>query len=438
MEALVTGLVILLFIFFFLGVGTWVFAGLFMVSIAGLMVIAGFPEARIGAIVSKILYRSANSWELAAIPMFVWMGEIVFRTDISERLFRGLAPLVDRIPGGLLHTNVAGCTLFAAVSGSSAATTATVGKITTTELNSRGYDRSLALGSLAGAGSLGLLIPPSIVMIIYGLLAEVSIAQLFAAGILPGLLVSGLYTGYIALRCIADPGLAPPTGERFGWLGRLKAAGDLLPVLVLIVLVLGSIYSGIATPSEAAAVGCAATIVLTLLMRQLTWRIFVDSLMGAVRVSCMVCSILVAAAFLSTAMGYLHVPQNIAAAITRLELGPYGLIVVLAAFYILLGLFLDGISITVMSLPITLPLIVQAGFDPVWFGVFLVVMVELGQVTPPVGFNLFVLQGLTGRPIGEVARAAVPFFMLMCLAAAILTAFPDIALWLPTVLFRSG
>jgi len=433
MDPFVTGLLVLAFIFFFLGAGIWVFAGLFMVSITGLLVILGFPEQRIGVIVAKILFRSASSWELAAIPMFIWLGEIVFRTDISDRLFRGLAPLVRGIPGGLLHTNIAGCTLFAAVSGSSAATTATVGKITTTELARRGYDTSLSIGSLAGAGSLGLLIPPSIVMIIYGLLAEVSIARLFAAGVFPGLLIAGLYTGYIVVRCLANPSLAPTeTHER---LNLVRSLLDLAPVLILIVLVLGSIYSGVATPSEAAAVGVAATLVIAALMRQLSWAVFRDSLLGAIRTSCMVCSILVAAAFLSTAMGYLHVPQNIAEAIGALGLGPYGLIAVLALFYIVLGLFLDGISITVMSLPITLPLIQMAGFDLVWFGVFLVVMVELGQVTPPVGFNLFVLQGLTGHPIGRVARAAMPFFLLMLGAAAILTILPGIALWFPTWLF---
>ncbi len=442
MEALVAGLVILVLIFLFLGLGTWVFAGLLLVSVTGLSLILDFPPHRIGVIISKILIRSASAWELAAIPMFVWMGEIIFRTDISERLFRGVAPLVARIPGGLLHSNVAGCTLFAAVSGSSAATTATVGKITSRELAARNYDTGLAIGSLAGAGSLGLLIPPSIVMIIYGVLAEVSIAKLFAAGVLPGLAIAALYSAYIALRCGLNPALAPRGPEEARpdvWPGAwLAALRNLAPILALIVIVLGAIYSGLATPSEAAAVGVAATLVLTLGLRQLTWAIFQASLMGAVRVSCMVCSILVAAAFLSTAMGYLHIPQDLARAIGALALPPFGLIFILALFYILLGLFLDGISITVMSLPITLPLILQAGFDPLWFGVFLVIMVELGQVTPPIGFNLFVLQGLTGHPIGRVAWAALPFFGLLCLGVILVTLFPELALWLPRALFDKG
>jgi C4-dicarboxylate transporter, DctM subunit len=436
MEALISGLVILLLIFFFLGLGTWVFAGLLLVSISGLVLLLDMSAHRIGVIAVKILWRYASTWELAAIPMFIWMGEIIFRTDISDRLFRGLAPLVDMIPGRLLHTNVLGCTMFAAVSGSSAATTATVGKITTTELAKRNYDTNLAIGSLAGAGSLGLLIPPSIVMIIYGILAEVSVARLFAAGVFPGLLVAGLYSAYIIVRCSIRPELSPASSETMTLMQRLKGAVNLLPVIILMFLVLGSIYSGLATPSEAAAVGATAAIVLTLIMRQMTWTIFVESLMGAVKVSCMVCIILIAAAFLSTAMGYLHVPANIAKAIAVLDLSPIGLILILSLFYIVLGLFLDGISIVVMSLPITLPLILQAGFDPVWFGIYLVIMVELGQVTPPIGFNLFVLQGLTGHPIGKVAVAALPFFLLMCLAVAIVTVFPEISLWLPDMLFN--
>lgn len=435
MEALIAGLVILALILFFLGLGVWVFAGLFLVSVTGLALLLDMPMQRIGSIGTSIIFRYASAWELAAIPMFIWMGEIIFRTDISNRLFRGLAPLVDFVPGRLLHTNILGCTLFAAVSGSSAATTATVGKITTAELGRRNYDLNLSIGSLAGAGSLGLLIPPSIVMIIYGILAEVSISRLFAAGIVPGLLVAGVYSGYIMLRALASRDVAPADEARLTLGQRLLGALNLLPVLFLMVLVLGSIYTGLATPSEAAAVGVAAAVVVAVVLRQLSWQIFRDSLMGAIRTSCMVCIILISAAFLSTAMGYLHVPANIAQAIGEMNLSPLALIVALSLFYILLGLFLDGISIIVMSLPITLPLATMAGFDPVWFGVYLVLMVELGQVTPPVGFNLFVIQGLTGHPIGKVAWAALPFFLLMCLSVAIITIFPGIALWLPGVFF---
>ncbi|MEQ8443027.1 MAG: TRAP transporter large permease subunit [Alphaproteobacteria bacterium] len=433
MEALLAGLTVLILILLFLGSGVWVFVGLLLVSTTGLILVNDFSGARIGSILGKILFRSASSWELAAIPLFIWMGEMILRTNISDRLFRGLTPFVAKVPGGLIHTNVAGSTLFAAVSGSSAATTATVGKITSVELKTRGYDQGLSIGSLAGAGSLGLLIPPSIVMIIYGVLAEVSIARLFAAGVLPGVLVAFLYSAYIAVRCSINPKLAPK--QDVSDISIASACLDLAPILGLITVVLGAIYSGLATPSEAAAVGVIGTLVVAGGMGQLSLSMLKESLLGAVKSSAMVCSILVAAAFLSTAMGYMHVPQDVASAIAAMDIGPFGLIVILAVFYVVLGLFLDGISIVVMSLPITLPPIIAMGFDPIWFGVFLVLMVELGQMTPPVGFNLFVLQGLTGIPVNRVAVAAAPFFILMIVGVAIITVFPEIALWLPDLLF---
>ena len=436
MESLTTAFFILVLLIFYLGLGVWVFAGLLLVSFSGLIFLLDMPIHRIGTIMAPLIIRSATSWELSAIPMFVWMGEIMFRTDISNRLFRGLSPIVHYLPGRLLHTNVIGSALFAAVSGSSAATTATVGKITTTELLKRNYSKSLAFGSLAGAGSLGLLIPPSIVLIVYGVLAEVSISRLFAAGVYPGILIATLYSGYIMIRCLINPSLAPTLEEKPTFKDIAFGLINLIPITILIIIVLGSIYSGIATPSEAAAVGVLATLVLTVLTRQLSMEVFLDSLMGAVRTSCMIASILLAAAFLSTSMAFLHVPQEVAAGIAKLNLSPYEMIATLAVFYILLGLFLEGISITVMSLPITLPLVLGAGFDPIWFGIFLVIMVELAQITPPVGFNLFIIQGLTGTPIMRVAIASAPFFILMCCAAAIITIFPQIALWLPDTLFN--
>nr|WP_067287306.1 TRAP transporter large permease subunit [Marinobacterium profundum] len=412
-----------------LGLGTWVFAGLVIVALGSLVWLGDFSFDRAGLILSRILFRAGSSWELSAIPLFIFMGELIFRSNISERLFRGLEPWTNRIPGGILHTNVVGCALFAAVSGSSAATTATIGKITTTELARRGYDRNLSIGSLAGAGSLGLLIPPSIVMIVYGVQAEVSISQLFMAGVLPGILIALLYSGYIVAVTLRQPHKAPRSQDVATTF--LQSLGLLAPVLLLIALVMGSIYSGVATPSEAAAVGVAVTIILLGVERQLSWDMFREALTGTVLSATMVCSILVAAALLSTAMGYLHLPRELATYIASLELSPAMLLLALALFYIVLGLFLDGISITVMSLPITLPIVIQGGFDPLWFGIFLVIMVELGQITPPVGFNLFVLQGLTGERIGRIAYAAIPFFALMCTAALMVSIFPEIVLWLP-------
>ena len=420
----------------YLALGVWVFAAVGLVGLTALHLLLDFDIDRIGAIMRGTMWRSASTWELSAVPIFVMMGELLFRSDMSERLFRGLAPWVARIPGGLLHTNVAGCTIFAAVSGSTTATTATVGKITTTALAERKYDQSLAIGSLAGAGSLGLMIPPSISFIIYGVLSETSIARLFAAGVFPGLLIAALYSGYIGLRATANPELAPRGSESFTMADRLKGLLDLLPVTILIIVVLGSLYSGIATPSEAAAVGFLGAFLLVLLTGQLTWRLFTQAVAGTIKITTMGISILVAANFMSSAMAYLHVPQEIAKFMVSLGLSEYALILLVAIFYVILGLFLDGLSIMVMTLPITLPLVVAAGFDPVWFGVFLVIMIELGLVTPPIGFNLFVLQVMTGRSLGFIARAAFPFFLLLCLAAVIITALPRIVLWLPDALFN--
>jgi len=435
MDPFALAIATIIFLAFFLGAGVWIFVALLMVGISGLYFLLDFPLPRIGSIMRGTMWRTASTWELAAVPLFVFMGELMFRTDISERLFKGIAPWANLVPGRLMHCNVAGCTIFAAVSGSSTATTATVGKITLEELTRRDYDMNLAIGSLAGAGSLGLMIPPSITMIIYGVLAEESITDLFAAGILPGLLISALYAAFIAVRAYLNPAIAPDDGTRFRMRDILPSLMNLFPVLLLVLVVLGGIYTGLATPSEAAALGFGASILLVAALGQFTWKIFLDSLAGAARITCMVITILVAAAFMSSSMAYLHVPQEIAALLAELNLGPFGLILLIGIFYVILGMFLDGLSIMVMTLPITLPLISAAGWDAVWFGVFLVVMIELGLITPPIGFNLFVLQGITGKPIGVIARGAFPFFLLMMLSAIIITAFPSIVLWLPDVLF---
>lgn len=434
MESVYIAAAMLAFVFIALGVGVWVFAGLLAVAFGGMIFLGDFSVARTVIIAKAVIWKSATTWELAAIPLFLWMGEIIFRSDISDRLFRGLAPLVEWLPGRLLHTNVMGCTLFAAVSGSTSATTATVGKITLDALKQRGYDQSLSLGSLAGAGSLGLLIPPSIILIIYGVLAEVSIAKLFAAGVMPGLLVAGLFSTYIIIRCIINPKLSPPSNSEKGLKVWIGAFIDLVPIGSLIFVVLGGIYSGIVTPSEAAAVGVLAAMILTGFTGRLNLPLLFDSLMAAVRTSCMVCSILIAAALLSTAIGYLHVPTGLTLLIGQMDLSIYSLLLLLALMYIMLGLFLDGISILVMTVPIVLPIILQAGVDPIWFGIFLVLMIEMGQVTPPVGFNLFVIQGITDKHLKEVVYAAFPFFILMVLAVVLLVIYPVIVTYLPDLI----
>ena len=423
--------VFLVLLVFFLGSGIWIFAGLTMVGVSALYIILDFNPMRIGTIASKIITSSAISWELASIPIFIWMGDIIFRTDISERLFRGLAPIVSRVPGGLLHTNVIGCTLFAAISGSSNATTATVGKITIPELIKRGYDMNLASGSLAGAGTFGLLIPPSIAMIIYGVISETSIIKLFAAGLVPGVMMALLYSGYIAAVALIRPEVAPENEERANFRMMCLGLVELFPILLLMIIVLGSIYSGLATPSEAAAVGVACAIAITLATRQFSIVMITESLMSTIRLSAMICILIACASFLSSVIAFVQLPTKITVFIEMLNLSPLSLLGILALLYIVLGMFIDGTSMTVMTVPIAVPLIVAAGYDPVWFGVFLIIMIELSALTPPVGLNLYILQGLTSEDLGRTIRSVIPFFILLCVGTVLLVAFPEIALWLP-------
>lgn len=411
-------------------------AGGFWIALS-LMVTAGvsleaFTSLPVDKIMAQALWNSLNSWSLAALPMFIFLGEMILRTRMSRLLFEGLTPWVQHIPGRLLHTNVLGSALFAAVSGSSPATAATIGKITLAELRTRGYDRSLSYGSLAGAGTLGLLIPPSIVLIVYGVLAEVSIGQLFVAGVLPGVLLGAMFSLYIIVRVLANPALGPDDPQRFSWGERLQALLKLFPVAFVILFILGSIYLGFATPSEAAAIGVVLSVILAGVLGDLSWNTFLQALRGTLNTSAMICFIIAGASFLSVVLGYLRLPSGIAQAIGEMGLSPYMLIVILTLFYLVLGFFLDGISIIVMTLPISLPLIVQAGFSPLWFGIFLTVVIEAGQITPPVGFNLFVIQGLTREPIERVALAALPFFAILVLGVVLITAFPIIVTFLPS------
>ena len=426
---LLTALAVLLpLLFLLLGLSVWVAVALFLLAVTALQLFAPLPALNI---LATIGFNSTNSWALVALPLFIFMGELLLRTKISERMFAGLAPWLENLPGGLVHTNVVASTLFAAVSGSSAATAATIGKITIPELRKRGYNDALVLGSLGGAGTLGFLIPPSLVMIIYGVLAQVSIGQLFIAGVIPGLLLASGFMLYIVGISLVRPALTPERSGRYTWAQRWRGLLGLLPVTLLILAVLGSIYAGLATPTESAAIGVVGALLLALLYRTLTLSGFLEAVLGSVRTTCMIGLIVAGAAVLSTAMGVLGIPKALAQTIVGMGLSPYALVAVLVGFYILLGFFLDGISMIVVTLPITLPLVVAAGFSPLWFGIFLVLMVEAAQITPPVGFNLFVIQGVSGKSIGFVARAAFPFFLVLLGLAALLTAFPQLALFLP-------
>ncbi|HMW64845.1 MAG TPA: TRAP transporter large permease subunit [Accumulibacter sp.] len=415
-------------LFLILGSGVWIGLALTGVAWVGMELFTSRP---VGDAMSITIWSSASSWTLTALPLFVWMGEILFRTKLSEDMFKGLSPWLERLPGRLLHTNIIGCTIFAAVSGSSAATCATIGKMTLPELKRRGYPEHIAIGTLAGAGTLGLLIPPSIIMIVYGVTANVSIAQLFIAGVVPGLLLAGLFMGYTIVWALLNPDRIPPAEQKFTLFQKLHESRHLIPVVSLIAAVLGSIYTGLATATEAAALGVVGSMAIAAVQGELSWKNFRDSLLGATRLYCMIALILAGAAFLTLSMGYLGLPRHLAQWITGLGLSPLLLIVALMVFFIILGCFLDGISIVVLTMGVLLPTVEAAGFDLVWFGIFVVLVVEMAQVTPPVGFNLFVLQGMTKKEITYLAKHAFPMFLLMVGAVLLLYCFPGLVSWLP-------
>jgi tripartite ATP-independent transporter DctM subunit len=420
---------LVLSLFALLGTGVWIGLTLSGVAWIGMQLFSSRPA---GDAMAVTIWGSASSWTLTALPLFVWMGEILFRTRLSQDMFRGLAPWMNALPGRLLHTNIIGCAIFAAVSGSSAATCATIGKMTLPELGKRGYPDDIVIGTLAGAGTLGLLIPPSIIMIVYGVTAEVSIAQLFIAGVIPGLLLGALFMGYVIVWALLNPGKVPPADRRTTLLEKLNESRSLIPVVLLILAVLGSIYAGIATATEAAAVGVVGALALSAIQGSLTWQTFRDSLLGATRLYCMIALILAGAAFLTLSMGYIGLPRHLAEWIATLGLSQLGLIVALGAFFILLGCFLDGISMVVLTMGVLLPTVQKAGIDLIWFGIFVVLVVEMAQITPPVGFNLFVLQGMTGRQLPYIARVTLPMFLMMVVAVGLIWAFPELVTWLPS------
>ena len=419
---------------FFLGTGIWVAISMIGVSAIGMMLFTSRP---VGDAMATTIWGTSSSWTLTALPLFVWMGEILFRTKLSENLFEGLSPWMQKLPGGLIHVNVVGCALFAAISGSSAATVATVGKMSIPELRKRNYPEKILLGSLAGSGTLGLLIPPSIILIIYGVTVQESIAKLFIAGIIPGVMIALIFMSYVMIWSLINNKSMPKVDETFSFLEKIKKSKQLLPVIILILGVIGSIYTGIATATEAASLGVVGALLLSYFQKSLNFETFKASLLGATKTSCMIAFILAGSTFLSLAMGFTGLPRNLAIWIQSMELSPYVLIFVLMIFYIILGMFLDGISAVVLTMAIIEPMIRQAGFDMIWFGIFLVIVVEMAQITPPVGFNLFVLQGMANKDMGYIARSAFPLFLLMVLAVILVVIFPEIALWMPQQMIQN-
>jgi len=422
---------LLVFLLSLLGSGLWVAFSLLAVGMAGIFFFSGAP---LGNVMATTIWGSSNSWALAALPLFIWMGEILFRSRLAEDMFSGLSPWLTRLPGRLLHVNIFGCAIFAAVSGSSAATAATIGKMSIPELSRRKYPDKISVGTLAGSATLGLLIPPSIILIVYGVATEQSIARLFIAGILPGLLLVGLFVGYVAVWSMLNKDTIPQQTEQLPLKEKLNRSRRLIPIVLLILGVIGSIYAGIASPTDAAAVGVLLSLLLSKFSGTLNKQTFLDGLMGATKTSCMIAFILAGAAFLTVAMGFTGIPRMLAVWIGTLGLSPYALLGALTIFFIVLGCFLDGISVVVLTTSVIMPMVEQAGIDPLWFGIFIVLVVEMAQITPPVGFNLFVIQGQTGMNILKVAAAAVPFFILIMVALVLITIFPQIVTILPDMM----
>ncbi|MFT2112567.1 TRAP transporter large permease [Marinomonas sp. 2405UD68-3] len=429
MDTIMLSTVLAVALLLMLASGFWVALSLVGVGVIGLL-LSGNDQ--IGLLFATSTWGASTSWSLTALPLFIWMGEILFRTRLSEDLFKGLSPLLSGLPGRLLHVNVLSCGIFAAVSGSSAATAATIGRMTLPELKARGYSERMAVGTLAGSGTLGLLIPPSIILIVYGVAAEVSIGRLFIAGALPGLLLVSLFMGYTVFWALLNKDELPKSSEdKISAKDKILALQKLFPIVGLIVFVLGSIYGGLTTPTEAAALGVIGALFLALVSKALTRKSFLESLQGAVKSSCMIGLILVGAHFLTLAMGFLGIPKSLAFWISEMSLSPVELLLYLTVLFVVLGCFLDGISVVVLTTAVVLPMVQQAGIDLLWFGIYIVLVVEMSQITPPVGFNLFVIQALTGKDILYVARAALPFFLLILFAVVLITWFPQIVTFLP-------
>jgi tripartite ATP-independent transporter DctM subunit len=432
MSLPVLALVLLGFLVLVLASGVWIAVGLGLVGLLAMWLVTDVP---IGQVLATTVWSSASGWTLTALPLFIWMGEILFRTRLSEQMFQGLSPWLQWLPGRLIHTNIVGCGIFAAVSGSSAATVATIGKISLPELKKRGYDEQLSLGTLAGSGTLGLLIPPSIPMVVYAVTANVSVLQVFLGGFLPGLLVMALYMGYVIIWSLLNPDKTPPRDPALPFFEKLRQSAKLMPCLVLIAAVFLALILGFATATECAAWGVSGALFLAWWSGTLSWKTLFESIMSATRLTCMIMLILAGAAFCTAAMAYTGIPMALAEWVKGMQLSTHMLVLALTVMYIILGCLIDGISMIVLTAVIVLPMVKEAGFDLVWFGVYLVIHVEMAQITPPVGFNLFVLQNMSGKDTWTIAKAAFPFFILLNIAVFIITTFPQIVLFLPKLAF---
>lgn len=435
MDTAPAAILIVVVLLLFLGTGLWVFASMILTAVVSLYFVNDFDATRIGFIMHPVIQRSVTTYEVAALPMFIWMAEILFKSRLSEQIFRGLAPWLDWLPGRLFHVNVIGCGIFGSVSGSSTATCATIARIALPELKRRGYNERMSIGSLAGAGTLGILIPPSISMVIYAITANVSLIQLFLAGFLPAVLVMALFSGYIALRTTRNPEWCPPSGVKLSLSEKLHESRQLIPTLLLIAFIFVALVWGLVTPNECAAWGVVGSLAVTYWSGGLSWQSFWRSAVGAARITCMILIIVASASLLSAAMAYSLIPAKMATFVGTLGLAPIVLILALTLVYVVLGTALDGVSLIVLTAPVVIPLVTQAGYDLVWFGIYMVMVIEMAEISPPVGFNLFVLQNMTGHSNAFVSLAALPFFILLVFAVFVISLFPDVVMVLPRIAF---
>lgn len=435
-SPLITSIIIIVGLLGLLAAGVWIFAAMLVVSIAGLYFLNDYSLLRIGSLLTSVQWKTMTSFELAALPLFVWMGEILFRTRLSEQIFRGLAPWVNRLPGRLLHVVVLACGVFGSVSGSSTATCATISKIALPELKRRGYDEGITIGALCAGGTLGILIPPSIIMVLYAVAAEVSLVKLFIAGFLPGFLMMALFSGYIVVWALLNPKKSPAGEDAMTLRQKFALLVELGPMTALLIFVFGALFAGWITATECAAWGVLGALLIALHSRTLNWRSFRDSVQSTLRTSCMIAILIAAAGFMSSFMAIAGIPKAVAAAIAAMQLSPYALIALLTLVYILLGIFLDGVSMILLTLPVVLPMVTGAGFDPLWFGIFLIIVIEMAELSPPVGFNLFVLQNMTGKDVFTIGWMSLPFFLMMVVTAAMITFWPQIVMVLPDLYSR--
>lgn len=435
-SPLITSIIIIVGLLGLLAAGVWIFAAMLVVSIAGLYFLNDYSLLRIGSLLTSVQWKTMTSFELAALPLFVWMGEILFRTRLSEQIFRGLAPWVNRLPGRLLHVVVLACGVFGSVSGSSTATCATISKIALPELKRRGYDEGITIGALCAGGTLGILIPPSIIMVLYAVAAEVSLVKLFIAGFLPGFLMMALFSGYIVVWALLNPKKSPAGEDAMTLRQKFALLVELGPMTALLIFVFGALFAGWITATECAAWGVLGALLIALHSRTLNWRSFRDSVQSTLRTSCMIAILIAAAGFMSSFMAIAGIPKAVAASFAAMQLSPYALIALLTLVYILLGIFLDGVSMILLTLPVVLPMVTGAGFDPLWFGIFLIIVIEMAELSPPVGFNLFVLQNMTGKDVFTIGWMSLPFFLMMVVTAAMITFWPQIVMVLPDLYSR--